>query len=174
MRGVISFLFRVKSPHGLLCGLYRTMASAAMCERFAAAASPGQGGAVRELLQGSYPRLAALLEDAFRRIHAETQVSLNITHPCRNPGEPHILCSWVVMCWPGGHQVHQVVYLSEAGMCSSIQHTRSLQGQCLQSLLRHIPGHRTRKKALSHGVLHRSREPCQELLRRSRRQPWLQ
>ena len=52
----------------------RQAAAAAMSERFAAAASPGQGGAVRELLQGSYPRLANLLEDALKRIHAETQV----------------------------------------------------------------------------------------------------
>ena len=48
---------------------------ALLTEGLAAAAAPVKGGFIREALISQYPRLAALLEETFRRIVQDTDVS---------------------------------------------------------------------------------------------------
>lgn len=51
-------------------------------EGLAAAAAPVKGGLIRDALTSHYPRLAALLEDTFRQILQDTDVSHSMTAAC--------------------------------------------------------------------------------------------
>ena len=54
--------------------VFRTSLTALLTEGLAAAAAPVKGGFIREALTTHYPRLAALLEETFRRIVQDTDV----------------------------------------------------------------------------------------------------
>ena len=59
--------------HGVLC---RQAAAEVLTAKLAAASSTSRGASVREVLSQGCPRLATLLEEAFKRIEADTQVSV--------------------------------------------------------------------------------------------------
>ncbi len=67
----------MKTLHLLLMScwsVFRTSLTALLTEGLAAAAAPVKGGFIREALTTHYPRLAALLEETFRRIVQDTDV----------------------------------------------------------------------------------------------------
>lgn len=55
--------------------VYRSSLTGLLTEGLAAAAAPVKGGFIREALTNHYPRLAALLEETFRRVLQDTDVS---------------------------------------------------------------------------------------------------
>jgi hypothetical protein len=57
-----------------LLRLCRQAVLGAMSDAFASAAKPAKGAFVREALTAGYPKLVALLETAFSRLQADTQV----------------------------------------------------------------------------------------------------
>ena len=59
----------------LLVAVTRASLTSLLSEGLAAAAAPVKGGFIREALTSHYPRLAALLEETFRRILQDTNVS---------------------------------------------------------------------------------------------------
>ena len=59
----------------LLVALARASLTSLLSEGLATAAAPVKGGFIREALTSHYPRLAALLEETFRRILQDTNVS---------------------------------------------------------------------------------------------------
>lgn len=63
-------LFICYSSHDV----FRTSLTALLTEGLAAAAAPVKGGFIREALTTHYPRLAALLEETFRRVVQDTDV----------------------------------------------------------------------------------------------------
>ena len=54
--------------------VFRTSLTTLLTEGLAAAAAPVKGGFIREALTTHYPRLAALLQETFRRIVQDTDV----------------------------------------------------------------------------------------------------
>ena len=54
--------------------VFRTSLTALLTKGLAAAAAPVKGGFIRETLTTHYPRLAALLQETFRRIVQDTDV----------------------------------------------------------------------------------------------------
>lgn len=65
--------------HLLLAAVARTSLTSLLSQGLATAAAPVKGGFIREALTSHYPRLAALLEETFRRILQDTNVSYHIT-----------------------------------------------------------------------------------------------
>ena len=62
----------------LLVALARASLTSLLSEGLAMAAAPVKGGFIREALTSHYPRLAALLEETFRRILQDTNVSCDL------------------------------------------------------------------------------------------------
>jgi hypothetical protein len=70
-----------------LLRLRRQAVLGALSDAFASAAKPAKGAFVREALTAGYPKLVGLLEAAFSRLQADTQVRHQATAAAR-PDDP--------------------------------------------------------------------------------------